>query len=179
MLYLTSVSCSISNCSFMNDHVLQFVCHGFYDRTLRLKHKDRLPAEGTPYAIWQRSDFVGSSMLLIVFYESPLSKCSQLVFDDGDFYCNGNNYKMLIDESIDKYCLPFQLSYADELHKRCKRSKDSKPAKTISSVFIYMDSNIYTSATDGRTINYTLFAISFVLQLNILIRIKLIWCQVQ
>ncbi|KAH8371625.1 hypothetical protein KR093_008291, partial [Drosophila rubida] len=110
---------ALDNCTFIDGHILEFVCHGFYDRNLRLMYKDRIPAIDTPYAIWQRADYFGSSMLLIVFYEGPLSECYNLVFEDGKFYCDGHNYAMDVDGSVLIHCMPFQFTYADELHKRC------------------------------------------------------------
>ncbi|XP_017861149.1 PREDICTED: uncharacterized protein LOC108612702 [Drosophila arizonae] len=133
---------SLKNCSFIDGHILEFVCHGKYERQIRLQYKDRNPAINAPYSIWQRADYFGSSMLLIVFYEGPLTRCYNIVYSDGLFYCNGRNYPMELDESIIVNCIPFQFTYADELHKRCKTSKKTQYASTISSVIIYMESNI-------------------------------------
>ncbi|KAH8260899.1 hypothetical protein KR044_000194, partial [Drosophila immigrans] len=115
----TTPSNGLNNCTFIDGHILEFVCQGFYDHNLRLMYKDRIPAIDAPYAIWQRADYFGSSMLLIVFYEGPLSNCYNLVFEDGKFYCDGRNYAMDVEDSILVNCMPFQFTYADELHKRC------------------------------------------------------------
>lgn len=142
LFYPAKVSNNLSNCSFIDGHILEFVCHGFYDRTLRLQFKDRHPAIETPYAIWQRADYFGSSMLLIVFYEGPLSNCFNLVLDDGKFYCDGRNYPIQLEGTISVNCMPFAFTYADALHKRCKRKRKTPAAETVSSVIIYMESNL-------------------------------------
>ncbi|XP_023168185.1 uncharacterized protein LOC111597618 [Drosophila hydei] len=137
----TVTTIGLKNCSFIDGHILEFVCHGKYERQIRLQYKDRNPAINAPYSIWQRADYFGSTMLLIVFYEGPLTRCYNLVLSEGLFYCNGHNYPMELDDSIIVNCIPFKFTYADELHKQCKTSKKIH-ASTISSVIIYMESNI-------------------------------------
>ncbi|XP_062135025.1 uncharacterized protein LOC133844784 [Drosophila sulfurigaster albostrigata] len=153
------------NCTFIDGHILEFVCHGFYNRDLRLQFKDRIPAIDAPYAIWQRADYFASSMLLIVFYEGPLSNCYNLVFEDGKFYCDGRNYAMDVENSILVNCMPFPFSYSDELHKSCKRKRKSHSAETVSSVIIYMESNIYENSRTTRSqhCSYLYFCISTLL----------------
>lgn len=158
------------NCSFIEGHTLEFKCHGFYDRTLRLLYKDRLPAPDTPYSIWQRTDHVGSSMLLIVFYEGPLSSCYNLVFDDDKFFCNGQNFGLILEQHAIVKCMPFQFTYADELHKRCIRSSRRHPPKveTISSVIVYMESNVVINSRSFKSLHCSnlLFIITFTLLLR-------------
>ncbi|XP_032598447.1 uncharacterized protein LOC116806303 [Drosophila grimshawi] len=142
LLYPVKVSSGLNNCTFIDGHILEFVCHGWFDRQLYLLYKDRHPALNTPYSIWQRADYIGSSMLLIVFYESPLTNCYNLVYSEGDFYCNGRNYPMDLQGTFRVNCLPFQFTYSDELHKKCHKIKKGRSAETISSVIVYMESNL-------------------------------------
>lgn len=166
LLYPAKVSSSLNNCTFIDGHILEFVCHGFYDRILRLQYKDRHPAENTPYAIWQRADYFGSSMLLIVFYEGPLSNCYNLVLDDGKFYCDGRNYPMDIEDSILVYCMPFAFTYSDQLHKRCNRPRKTHAAETISSVIIYMESNLITKSRSTKYQYYSNLLFIFTLLIS-------------
>lgn len=163
-------TCEIpQNCSFIEGHTLEFVCNGFYDRTLRLLYKDRHPAPDTPYSIWQRADHIGASMLLIVFYEGPLSNCYTLVYDEKMFFCNGRNFGLVLEKSALVKCIPFQFTYADELHRRCMKSSRKHPCKveTISSVIVYMESNVVINSR-SRCVQSSslLFIITFTLLLR-------------
>lgn len=155
LLCPAKVSNTLNNCSFIEGHILEFVCHGLFDRALRLQYKDHIPVTDAPYNVWQRADYFGSSMLLIVFYEGPLSDCFNLVLDDGKFYCDGRNYPLQIEDTILVNCIPFQFTYADELHKRCKRhyKRPSRKVATISSVIVYMESNILVGSRSSKSLH--------------------------
>lgn len=166
-------SVGLNNCSFIDGKIMEFVCHGSYERYLRLLYKDRHPALHTPYSIWQRADHFGPSMLLIVFYEGPLTNCYNIVLNEGKIYCNGRNYPLEIESSILMFCMPFQFSYADELHKQCKKGKKKKHySTTISSVIIYMESNLVVTSRSSKSLYCSNLLVLIVLLLRFKIKIK-------
>ncbi|KRF97715.1 uncharacterized protein Dwil_GK28160 [Drosophila willistoni] len=145
----TDAYVSSKNCSFVEGHILEFACQGVYDRELRLLHKDRHPAIGTPYVVWQRSDYMGSAILLIAFYESPLFNCYNLVYDDDKFYCDGLNYPLEFDSPISTHCLSFHFKYAEALYKKCIGVRKTH-IRTISAAVIYMNSNVVVESKTGQ-----------------------------
>lgn len=156
----------LTNCSFIEGHKLEYLCNGLYDRALRLQYKDRHPAPDTPYAIWQRTD--GLAMLLIVFYESPINSCYNLILDNHQFYCDGRNYPLDLEKTILINCLPFQFTYPDELNARCRTRLKKYDNPTISSAIIYMESNVLVASRSFKSLHCSnlLFIFTFTLLLQ-------------
>ncbi|XP_030371956.1 uncharacterized protein LOC115622201 [Scaptodrosophila lebanonensis] len=123
-LFPVQVTAEPENCSFIDGLILQHDCRGTIDRELRLSYKDHHLAIDTPYAIWKREDYMGTHMLLIVFYETPLFSCYNLVFSNEQFYCNGQNAAMELERPYFFHCLPFSFSYVDDLFRKCEQSSD-------------------------------------------------------
>lgn len=165
----------LRNCSFIEGQTMEYLCNGLYDRHLRLRYKDRHPAPETPYAIWQRADHFGSLMLLIIFYETQLSHCYNLILDNAKFYCDGRNFPLEVKGSPQVNCVPFQFTYIDELNKRCRtRFKPTlREASTIYSAIIYMDSNVLHDSRSFKSLHCSNFL--FIFTFILLLRCHYIW----
>lgn len=109
------------NCTFIEGHILEYVCQGTYEREIRLEHKDRIPAIGTPYAIWKRTDTRVPSYLFIAFYDSPLFSCYQVVMSDGKLYCDGRNFAEPNTKPAQLHCIDFPFHYTTQLFNSCAK----------------------------------------------------------
>ncbi|XP_037718203.1 uncharacterized protein LOC119552611 [Drosophila subpulchrella] len=139
--------CRDENCTFLEGYILQFVCHGTYVEEMRLQYKDRIPAIGTPYAIWKRSDTHDPSYLLISFYDSQLFNCYTVVMNSGKFYCDGRNYIEPNTEAARLHCINFPFHYTTHLYDACSKKPSTEGSPPISVAIAYMKDNI--RRTDG------------------------------
>ncbi|XP_017084253.1 uncharacterized protein LOC108116745 [Drosophila eugracilis] len=140
-----AVVCKEENCSFIEGYILHYVCHSCYVEEIRVQHKDRIPAIGTPYAIWRRSDIRDPSYLLISFYDSPLFSCYTVTMSDGKFYCDGRNYIEPDTEAAQLHCINFPFHYTTHLYDSCAKKPSSKGSPPISVAIAYMKDNIKTT----------------------------------
>ncbi|XP_039488629.1 uncharacterized protein LOC120449986 [Drosophila santomea] len=144
-------ACKDQNCTFLEGYILQYVCHSSYIEEIRLQHKDRIPAIGTPYAIWKRPDTNEPSYLLISFYDSPLFACYTVVMHNGKFYCDGRNFIEPNTEVEQMHCLNYPFHYTLDLYNACAKKPCSKGSPPISVAIAYMKSNIRrTSEAEPR-----------------------------
>ncbi|XP_017004240.2 uncharacterized protein [Drosophila takahashii] len=134
--------CKEQNCTFLDNYILKFVCHGSYVEEMRLEHKDRIPAIGTPYAIWKRSDLNEPSYLLISFYDSQLFNCYTVVMNKGKFYCDGRNYIEPNTDAVQLHCINFPFHYTTHLYDACAKKPSSVGSPPISVAIAYMKDNI-------------------------------------
>lgn len=134
--------CTPENCSFIEGHILQFVCQSTYKKETRLQHKDRIPAIGAPYAIWKRTDTEDVSYILISFYESPLFRCFSVVMSEGKFYCDGRNYEEPLTRPTQLHCLNFPFHYTTELFDLCSKTHRDENTQPIAVAIMYMQENI-------------------------------------
>ncbi|KAI8037755.1 uncharacterized protein LOC128259732 [Drosophila gunungcola] len=137
------------NCTFIEGYILQYVCHGSYVEDMRLQHKDRLPALGTPYAIWRRSDTIDPAYLLISFYDSPLFSCYTVVMSEGQFYCDGRNFVEPNTEAAQLQCINFPFHYTTDLYDACAASPCPDDSPPISVAIAYMKENIKKTSEAG------------------------------
>ncbi|KAH8270593.1 hypothetical protein KR018_012081 [Drosophila ironensis] len=141
--------CVRENCSFIEGHILQYVCQSNYKRETRLAHKDRIAAIGTPYVIWKRSDTEDASYLLISFYESPLFSCFTVVMSDGKFYCDGRNFEEPQTRPLQLHCINFPFHYTTDLYDFCSKSRRRGNTQPISVAIAYMKENIKRTSEAG------------------------------
>ncbi|KAH8364197.1 hypothetical protein KR084_003508 [Drosophila pseudotakahashii] len=134
--------CKEQNCTFIENYILQFVCHGSYVEEMRLEHKDRIPAIGTPYAIWKRSDLKDPTYLLISFYDSQLFNCYTVVMNKGKFYCDGRNFIEPNTDAVQLHCINFPFHYTTHLYDSCAKKPSSEASPPISVAIAYMKDNI-------------------------------------
>ncbi|XP_017042268.1 uncharacterized protein LOC108088808 [Drosophila ficusphila] len=142
LLGASPTACRYQNCSFLEGYILQYVCNSEYVENIRLQHKDRIPAIGTPYAIWRRSDSNDPNYLLISFYDSPLFSCYTVVMSDGQFYCDGHNFVEPNTEAAQLHCINFPFQYATDLYDACARTPCPANSPPLSTVIAYMKENI-------------------------------------
>ncbi|XP_033158744.1 uncharacterized protein LOC117140098 [Drosophila mauritiana] len=135
-------ACKDQNCTFLEGYILQYVCHSSYIEEIRLQHKDRIPAIGTPYAIWKRPDTHDPSYLLISFYDSPLFSCYTVVMHKGKFYCDGRNFIEPNTEVEQMHCLNYPFHYTLHLYNACAKKPCSEGSPPIAVAIAYMKSNI-------------------------------------
>ncbi|KAH8286084.1 hypothetical protein KR054_002293, partial [Drosophila jambulina] len=115
----TPAACANASCNFIEGHILEYVCQSTYKDSTRIQHKDRIPAVGTPYAIWRRTDTNHPSYLLIAFYDSPLFSCYTVVLSNKELYCDGRNYVEPNTKPAQLHCIDFPLRYATQLYNYC------------------------------------------------------------
>ncbi|KAH8322276.1 hypothetical protein KR059_009817, partial [Drosophila kikkawai] len=115
----TPAACENASCSFIEGHILEYVCHSTYAENIRYQHKDRIPAIGTPYAIWRRTDTNRPSYLLIAFYDSPLFSCYTVVLNNQQLYCDGRNYVLPDTMPAQLHCIDFPFHYTTDLYNTC------------------------------------------------------------
>ncbi|XP_016992293.1 uncharacterized protein LOC108054055 [Drosophila rhopaloa] len=149
--------CDEPNCTFIEGYMLQYVCHSKYVEEIRLQHKDRIPAIGTPYAIWRRPDTNDPSYLLISFYDSPLFSCFTVVMSDGKFYCDGRNFIEPNTDAAQLHCINFPFHYTTHLYDSCARTPSPDDSPPISVAIAYMKENIKNNNQAGLRVKCPAF----------------------
>ncbi|XP_017042270.1 uncharacterized protein LOC108088811 [Drosophila ficusphila] len=124
--FLTSSEGSFESCEFMLENRLPFTlaCEAKYSTELKLSYRDIWVEANTNYWLWWRRD--PTLQLLISFFESPISPCTNVSLSLNCLHCSNSQEPgiHILPESI--HCFGFSFSYVQELMKQCGISPATK-----------------------------------------------------
>ncbi|XP_016992296.2 uncharacterized protein LOC108054057 [Drosophila rhopaloa] len=130
---LPSSQGSFDSCDFLLENDLPFTlaCESHYSSELRLNYRDIWVKADAPYWLWWRQE--PSLQLLVSFYESPISPCTNVSLSLNCLHCSDSEEPGIHIRPEVIHCFDFSFSYVRELMTHCGLT----PKAQITSVAIH------------------------------------------